>query len=103
MLRIEMLPASCGDGLWIEYGDGPEVHRVLIDGGLPGDARKLLARAAAVGGPFRLELLVISHIDADHIGAPLGLLEKLPAGVEIGDVWFNGRGHLPGEFLSAGQ
>jgi beta-lactamase superfamily II metal-dependent hydrolase len=101
MLRIEMLPASYGDGLWIEYGEEPDLHRLLIDGGIPGDARNLLARAAKVTGKCRLELLVISHIDADHIGAPLRFLQKIPAGVEIGDVWFNGRKHLPSGVVSA--
>ena len=33
MLRIEMLPAAHGDCLWIEYGSGATVHRILIDGG----------------------------------------------------------------------
>ena len=33
MFRIEMLPAAHGDCLWIEYGTGREVHRILIDGG----------------------------------------------------------------------
>jgi hypothetical protein len=100
MLRIEMLPASYGDGLWIEYGDASAPRRVLIDGGITGDAPGLAARAAAGGGACRLELLVISHLDADHIGAPLAFLQKLPAHVEIGDIWFNGRKHLPSEFLS---
>ena len=30
MLRIEMLPAAHGDCLWIEYGSGRQVHRILI-------------------------------------------------------------------------
>jgi hypothetical protein len=108
MLRIEMLPASYGDGLWIEYGDPSAPRRVLIDGGLMGDAPKLVARTVTAGaasggaahGKCRLELLVISHLDADHIGAPLAFLQKLPDHVEIGDIWFNGRKHLPGGTLS---
>ena len=103
MLRIELLPASCGDGLWIEYGDAADPHRVLIDGGLPGDGPALVQRARRVPGKCRIELLVVSHVDADHIGAPLRFLERLPAHVEIGDVWFNGRRHLPGGVLSARQ
>jgi beta-lactamase superfamily II metal-dependent hydrolase len=103
MLRIEMLPASCGDGLWIEYGSARAPHRLLIDGGLSGDGRVLTARARKAGAKCRLELVVITHIDADHIGAPLRFLDELPAGVEIGDVWFNGRRHLPGGVLSTTQ
>ena len=33
MFRLEMLPAAHGDCLWIEYGSGTTVHRILIDGG----------------------------------------------------------------------
>jgi hypothetical protein len=46
-----------------------------------------------------LKLIVTSHIDADHIDAPLGFLEGLPDGVESGYVWFNGARHLPSGVL----
>lgn len=36
MFRIEMLPAAHGDALWIEYGAGGTIHRLLVDGGTPG-------------------------------------------------------------------
>ncbi len=33
MLRLEALPARYGDCLWIEYGSGDNLRRILIDAG----------------------------------------------------------------------
>jgi hypothetical protein len=41
------------------------------------------------------ELLVVSHVDADHIGGSIALLSDTQLGVTFGDVWFNGWRHLP--------
>jgi beta-lactamase superfamily II metal-dependent hydrolase len=106
-LSIEMLPANHGDCLWIEYGDPDDPHRILIDGGPP-YARERLEERIPDGG-CHFELLVITHVDADHIGGILSYLARLPEGVTFGDVWFNGWRHLPtdargpvqGEMLSA--
>jgi hypothetical protein len=95
MLAVEMLPANHGDALWIEYGPDGDTHNVLIDGGPPYARKALEARLARGGG--RVELLVISHLDFDHIGGILSLLARLPADTDIAEVWFNGWCHLPGE------
>jgi Metallo-beta-lactamase superfamily len=94
MFRIEMLPANHGDGLWIEYGTPPDTHHVLIDGGPPYAKEELEGQLARVGG--HLELLVISHVDFDHIGGIVSLLARLPDGVRIDATWFNAWKHLPG-------
>jgi hypothetical protein len=94
MLSVELLPANHGDGLWIEYGEPPAVRHVLIDGGPPYAKAVIEARLARAGG--RLELLVISHVDFDHVGGIVSLLARLPPATSIGDVWFNGWEHLPG-------
>lgn len=91
-----MLPAEHGDCLWIEYGPATAPRRVLVDGGTPGTFRTLRARIAALPPQQRrFELLVVSHIDADHIGGAIELLEDTTLGVTFGDVWFNGYRHLP--------
>lgn len=98
MFTIDMLPAEHGDCLWIEYGDAAAPHRVLIDGGTPGTVRALRARIEALPpAQRRFELLVISHIDADHIGGAIELLDDTRLGVTFGDVWFNGHRHLPSD------
>jgi beta-lactamase superfamily II metal-dependent hydrolase len=106
MLKIDLMPAQQGDCLWIEYGDARRPYRVLIDGGTPATYRTLKRRIEALPErDRRFELVVITHIDSDHIGGILKLLQNPPRGLEIGDVWFNGLKHLPppGKSLSVKQ
>jgi hypothetical protein len=96
VLKLEVLPAGHGDCLWIEYGDPASPRRILIDGGANGSYKRALqARVARSGG--ELELLVVTHIDADHITEILELIDDGRIGIQPKDVWFNGFRHLPGE------
>lgn len=99
MLRIDILPAGHGDCLWIEYGDPQRPRRVVIDGGTTGTYKRALRRKRfAVPEDQRcFELLVVTHIDADHISGALELLEDDSARFQAADVWFNGYRHLPDE------
>jgi hypothetical protein len=95
MLSIDMLPARQGDALWIEYGTAP--RRLLIDAGVASTWQRLKPRIEALAPSDRhFELLVISHIDNDHIAGSLPLLDEAESlGVTFGDIWFNGFRHLP--------
>jgi hypothetical protein len=96
LFRIDMLPAEQGDALWIEYGDSHAPHRVLYDGGTVGTWPALRERVAALpADDRRFELLVVSHIDRDHIDGTLPLLEDNELGAVFDDIWFNGYRHLP--------
>jgi hypothetical protein len=96
VFEIEMLPARQGDALWLEYGDPAHPRRALIDAGTPETWAALSARIAALApGDRHFELLIVSHIDKDHIGGVLPLLEDATLGVTFGDIWFNGFRHLP--------
>jgi hypothetical protein len=91
VFRVNVLPAQRGDALWIEYGPEDALHHVLVDGGIMATGRdQLRRRVDAVGTPLHFELLVITHIDLDHILGVLQFLDDLPAGVTFGDIWFNG-------------
>jgi beta-lactamase superfamily II metal-dependent hydrolase len=106
MIRIELLPASFGDCILVEYGDPKSTRRILIDAGLASTFRKALkprlrSIAEGEGGAVPLELLVITHIDRDHICGILPLLRADPPLVVPNDVWFNGRHHLEDDALGA--
>lgn len=90
MLRLEMLPAAHGDALWLEYGDADHVNRVLIDGG-PGSCYESLRwRILAIPpGQRHFELLVITHVDADHIEGIIKLLQDDELNCRFDDIWFN--------------
>lgn len=96
MFRIEMLPAAHGDCLWIEYGSGREVHRMLIDGGPAHTYPALRERILHLPADERhFELLVITHIDGDHIEGVVRLLRDAEAlNCRFERIWFNGRDQL---------
>ena len=76
MFKIEMLPAGHGDCLWIEYGSKEDPFRILIDGGTTGTYKRLKKRLENLSEEDRkFELLIVTHIDADHIAGILKLFE----------------------------
>ncbi len=96
MICVESIGAGEGDCLWIEYGE-EECYRILIDGGTRATYKQLKKRIERLPLDARhFELLVITHIDADHIGGVLRLLEDEGLGVTFADIWFNGLRHLGG-------
>ena len=91
MLRIEMLPAGHGDALWIEYGHPDDIHRILVDGGPAHSYEDLRWRILNLpAGERHFELLVVTHIDADHIEGVIKLLQDEECACTFGDIWFNG-------------
>ena len=95
MLRIEMLPAAQGDCLWIEYGSKSKPRRILIDGGTTGSIKPLVEKVKALpAGSRTLELLVVTHVDADHIAGVLKFLETPQLGLTVREIWFNAYKHL---------
>lgn len=100
MLTIEMLPAQRGDALWLTYGKPPDLRHVLIDGGPSETIGTLVPELeqrlrALPGRANRVELLTITHIDADHIQGVVSLLSDHARVRLFRDVWFNGFKHLP--------
>jgi hypothetical protein len=55
-----------------------------------------IARAVSEQGVKRLhiDLVVVTHIDCDHIGGILELLQRSSVPVDIGEIWFNGSPQL---------
>jgi len=100
-IRIEVLPARLGDCLFVECvrADGT-VWRMLVDGGPPDTWPLLEARLRRLApGSRHLDVVVVTHIDSDHIGGMVPFLASELAR-DVGDVWFNGRTHLGERRLS---
>ena len=110
-----MLPAGHGDSLLVAYGDPAAPHHILIDGGpyYTYSAGAFVARTTLservqqlIEAGYSLDLLVITHIDADHIEGAVKLLANWPKNLKIADVWFNAWRHLkqdPGDLLGPVQ
>ena len=88
MFRLEALPARHGDALLLHFGAG---KLAVIDGGPATVYRNALkprldeirsARRVPAGRPLDIELVMVSHIDADHI---TGLLELTRAMKDLRD------------------
>lgn len=91
MLRIDVLPARHGDCIWIEYGAAAAPTRILIDGGPAFAYGVLRERIAALAPDQRyLDLLIVTHIDGDHIEGVIRLLRDKALGLEVREIWFNG-------------
>ncbi|HEX3476206.1 MAG TPA: MBL fold metallo-hydrolase [Kofleriaceae bacterium] len=97
MLELQLLPARQGDAIWIRWRDGRAVRQLIVDMGTEGIGRALRRRLEALPVRQRVfELLIVTHIDADHIGGVLGGVVDAPPlrGLRFHDVWFNGLDHL---------
>lgn len=93
MLSVEMLPARYGDCLWIEYGDERAPRRILVDCGMK-STYGLLSKRLKKNPDLSFELLVLTHVDADHIQGSIPLLQQFGPD-RFKDVWYNGWKQLP--------
>ncbi|HSN43988.1 MAG TPA: hypothetical protein VLR88_08020 [Propionibacteriaceae bacterium] len=103
MFRIEALPAQRGDALWLTYGNQRKPRHVLIDAGPKEALDSLLpildARFAALPPTDGLELLVVTHVDVDHIQGILKLLDTPDKVRRFREIWFNGLKHHKSQLL----
>ncbi|HKZ06416.1 MAG TPA: ComEC/Rec2 family competence protein, partial [Methylomirabilota bacterium] len=114
-LRVTFLDVGQGDAALVEVPGG---HRLLVDGGPGGAARfdvgeRIVAPFLWNRGVGRLDVVAVTHPDADHSGG----LPAVLRGLTVGEVWENGRwpaGHevvvaaldrarVPRRVLAAGQ
>lgn len=93
---LHFLPASYGDSILIHYGDQEEQYCMLIDGGTGGTRTAIKEKMEELATNHHLELLVVTHIDRDHIEGVLNMLRRKDLELTVSDCWFNGWPHLPG-------
>jgi beta-lactamase superfamily II metal-dependent hydrolase len=68
-------------------GDRAEQLVVLIDGGFPGDGRKIVRHISKNYSTDKVDLVVVTHPDRGHTGGIMAVLEEM----SVGEVWM----HLP--------
>lgn len=90
---LELLPALNGDCILVEYSSA---HFILLDGGYVDTYQNYLLprlkEIAVQGGT--LDLLVVTHIDSDHISGIVKLLEEDELPIPISSIWYNGYRHV---------
>jgi beta-lactamase superfamily II metal-dependent hydrolase len=98
VFSLEVLQAEQGDCLLIHFGPADAPQTVLVDGGPAGLTYpdvlepRLRRLAQRRGAPVELPLVVCSHIDDDHIGGVLDLVQAVAAkqtSTTIGSLWHN--------------
>jgi len=86
MMILEALRAAYGDALLLHYGTAAKPRLAVIDGGPPGvfaDALKPRLdeireeRGLDEATPLDIELMMVSHIDEDHIAGLLQMVRKI--------------------------
>lgn len=106
MLELTSLPARQGDALWIRWGTAAAPHQMFIDMGTEPVGKQVRKRLEALPEDARhFDLLVITHVDADHIGGVLTAVaeaDEALEGLAFDDVWFNGYDHLHGKRVAPG-
>ena len=98
-VTVDMLQGGHGDALVVEYGAAGSTHQVLIDAGTfhawDGVRAALLKRRND-----RYEVFVITHVDEDHIGGAISVLDDPDLKQRVDHIWFNGFIHCqPGANL----
>jgi len=91
MCRIKMFPALNGDSFLLTIDD----VTILVDGGYVDTYQNFLkAELATLSKP--LALLIVTHIDGDHISGINKLLDRNADGgnVPIGQIWHNAYRHI---------
>lgn len=76
-MKLRIFQSYAGDCLLLESSDGG--HRILCDGGTPKAMRHFGAKGVSLlqQAGKDIDLLYVSHIDSDHIGGAMVLLENV--------------------------
>jgi hypothetical protein len=95
-LTFEAFDVGKGDAILLT-GNKPKATRMLVDGGPKSDCEPLLTHLkdllAANGGKLTLDMVLVTHVDDDHIGGIQALLREIQketmAGLTVKRLWQN--------------
>ncbi|HEY8547801.1 MAG TPA: hypothetical protein VIL36_22230 [Acidimicrobiales bacterium] len=89
VFTLEALDANSGDALLVHYGTATNPRLMVVDGGFTATYRTRLKprlaelhQAAGGAAPLRIDHLVVSHLDGDHIEGVVRLFEDLDDALE---------------------
>lgn len=85
-MRIEILQAGTGDSIWISHNK----KNIVIDGGK--STTGIRTRYDQMPQDEIIDLLVVTHIDSDHIAGVISLVKHMKENGEthrLKQVWFN--------------
>ncbi len=101
LFSLEALQAGKGDCLILHYGNATAPRFIVIDGGPSGiysqslepRLKKLSRKWSGNDGQLAIDMLVVSHIDDDHIRGVVDWMRSLQDGsatpCRIGTLWYN--------------
>jgi beta-lactamase superfamily II metal-dependent hydrolase len=104
LFSLDVMRAKKGDCLIVHYGSEDDPKLLMIDGGPAGVYQKHLRprlqqimTARDLTAPLEVEMLMVSHVDDDHIHGVLDLVSELknadeaqvPRFIRISNVWHN--------------
>ncbi|MGI2800892.1 ComEC/Rec2 family competence protein [Photobacterium damselae] len=98
-MKVKFLEAKNGDSILINFTDNKEINRnILIDGGTSSTYQFKNKKGKLEDGSLKkelaeidcIDLLILTHVDDDHIGGILNWFSKDPeAKNKVNKVWFN--------------
>jgi hypothetical protein len=109
IFSLEALDAAAGDSLLLHYGEPDNRRVMLIDGGPTGNYKQRLRsrleqlrQELSAGRPLPLQLVMVSHIDDDHIAGVLDLVQDCVRAIDrqedplcdVKRLWHNAFGAL---------
>ncbi|MGG2105083.1 MBL fold metallo-hydrolase [Lysinibacillus pakistanensis] len=90
-MRVHFLDVGQGDSIFIESANG---KTMLVDGGVKGAGQQVVSYLKELG-VNKLDIVVATHPDADHIG---GLIPVLQSSIDIGQIYDSGKIHTSQTF-----
>lgn len=93
MINLDFLQAHSGDSFLLSFQTKTKRYNVLIDSGIKNTySHSLAERINAIPENEQIDLLIITHIDIDHIGGMLRYIENESLENiknKIKEIWFN--------------
>ena len=97
-MKVKMIPAQYGDCFWINTNNN---FNILIDGGLKTTYNKWIKPLVSLEDRRKtiFDLVIVTHIDCDHIGGIIALLKDCDNnhGMGVKEIWHNGLFQIVGE------